>query len=141
MSSVFKMTAEEQAQAVFEILSDVYEQSPWTLEQVKADLTQASTDYFYAYEEDGFVGFLALQQLVGEVEITNIAVKTSCQGRGYGRQLMAEIADIDMPIFLEVRASNQAAQALYQKNGFEVLGQRKNYYHAPVEDAVIMRRN
>ena len=44
------------------------------------------------------------------------------------------------PIFLEVRASNQVAQALYRKFGFESLGIRKNYYHEPQEDAVIMRR-
>ena len=53
---------------------------------------------------------------------------------------MAFLNEVDFPIFLEVRASNNAAQALYQKNGFNAIGHRKNYYHDPVEDAIIMKR-
>ena len=41
---------------------------------------------------------------------------------------------------LEVRASNSAAIALYQKHGFERVGERKNYYEAPKEDAILMTR-
>jgi ribosomal-protein-alanine N-acetyltransferase len=39
---------------------------------------------------------------------------------------------------LEVRAGNAAAQSLYRRNNFEFAGRRRNYYHDPVEDAVIM---
>ena len=38
------------------------------------------------------------------------------------------------------RASNSAALALYQKHGFERVGERKNYYEAPKEDAILMTR-
>jgi len=44
-------------------------------------------------------------------------------------------------IFLEVRPSNKTAVALYKKLGFQKLGLRKNYYHNPIEDAIIMGRS
>ena len=114
-SSVSRLSSQEQAQLIYQILSDVYDQ-----EEV--------------------VGFLALQNLVGELEVTNIAILKAYQGRGYASQLMKHLEERSEPIFLEVRASNQVAQALYRKFGFESLGIRKNYYHEPQEDAVIMRR-
>ena len=134
-SSVSRLSSQEQAQLIYQILSDVYDKSPWTIEQVVADLALDTTEYFYVYDQEEVVGFLALQNLVGELEVTNIAILKAYQGRGYASQLMRS-----EPIFLEVRASNQVAQALYRKFGFESLGIRKNYYHEPQEDAVIMRR-
>ncbi len=126
--------------AVYDILSDVYDVSPWTEEQILSDMQQDSVDYFFVEEDKEIIGFLAIQQLVGELEITNIAIKKAYQGRGLGSQLLANLDQIDFPIFLEVRASNTPAQALYQKFGFEVIGKRKQYYHEPIEDAIIMKR-
>ncbi|MGT2907472.1 ribosomal protein S18-alanine N-acetyltransferase [Streptococcus dentiloxodontae] len=134
------MKAESFAAAVFTILSDVYDTSPWTLTQIESDMAQENTDYFFVYEEKKAVGFLAIQNLVGELEITNIAVLSDYQGKGYASQLMNYLENRSESIFLEVRSSNQAAQNLYQKYGFEKMGQRKHYYHNPTEDAVIMRR-
>ena len=54
--------------------------------------------------------------MAGELEITNIAIKKAYQGHGLGSQLLADLDYVDFPIFLEVRASNTPAQALY-KNG------------------------
>ena len=128
-SSASRLSSQEQAQLIYQILSDVYDKSPWTLEQVVADLALDTTEYFYVYNQEEVVGFLALQNLVGEIEVTNIAVLKAYQGRGYASQLMKYLEERSEPIFLEVRASNQVAQALYRKFGFESLGIRKNYYH------------
>lgn len=133
-------TLEENVVAVYDILSDVYAKSPWSEKQILADMQQSNVDYFFVEVETQVVGFISVQQLVGELEITNIAVKKSYQGQGLGAQFMAFLNEVDFPIFLEVRASNNAAQALYQKNGFNAIGHRKNYYHDPVEDAIIMKR-
>ena len=140
ISSVSRLSLEEQVQVIYQILSDVYETSPWTLDQVRADLALETSEYFYSYNQGRPVGFLALQHLVGECEVTNLAVLKAFQGQGHAKKLMQELADYQEPIFLEVRASNQAAQGLYQASGFQAIGLRKNYYHAPQEDAVIMRR-
>ena len=130
----------EKVDAVYDILSDVYDKSPWTKEQILSDMQQDNVDYFFVEVDKTAIGFLVIQQLVGELEITNIAVKKARQGEGWGSQLLAHLDHVDFPIFLEVRASNTSAQALYQKFGFEVIGKRQRYYHEPVEDAIIMKR-
>lgn len=130
----------EKVAAVYDILSDVYDKSPWTQEQILSDMQQDNVDYFFVEVDKTAIGFLAIQQLVGELEITNIAVKKAHQGEGWGSQLLEHLDHVDFPIFLEVRASNTSAQALYQKFGFEVIGKRQRYYHEPVEDAIIMKR-
>lgn len=130
----------EKVAAVYDILSDVYDKSPWTKEQILSDMQQDNVDYFFVEVDKTAIGFLAIQQLVGELEITNIAVKKARQGEGWGSQLLAHLDHVDFPIFLEVRASNTSAQALYQKFGCEVIGKRQRYYHEPVEDAIIMKR-
>lgn len=56
MSNVCK---EERARAVFEVLTDVYDSSPWTYEQVLADMTKPDTDYFFVYDDKAIVGFIA----------------------------------------------------------------------------------
>ena len=126
--------------AVYEILSDVYPVSPWSEKQILSDMQQDNVDYFFVKKDEKIVGFLAISQLAGELEITNIAIKKDYQGHGLGNQLLADLDHVDFPIFLEVRASNTPAQALYKKCGFGIIGKRKQYYHEPVEDAIIMKR-
>ena len=130
----------KKAEEILALLSDVYGLSPWNLEQIEADLKQANTEYFYLYEAQALIGFLALQDLAGELEITQLAVKKAYQGQGLANQLMEFLSDRPERIFLEVRASNQVARALYEKHGFLPVGQRKNYYQNPVEDAILMAR-
>lgn len=130
----------QRSQEILTVLSDVYGVSPWSLEQIEADLNQANTEYFYLHDHQDLIGFLAIQNLVGELEITQIAIKKAYQGRGLGDQLMAQLSDRRESIFLEVRASNEAARALYAKYGFVQVGKRKNYYQNPAEDAILMVR-
>ena len=116
---------------------------PWDTfagKQILSDMQQDNVDYFFVKKDEKIVGFLAISQLAGELEITNIAIKKAYQGHGLGSQLLANLDHVDFPIFLEVRASNTPAQALYKKCGFGIIGKRKQYYHEPVEDAIIMKR-
>ena len=100
-SSASRLSCQEQAQIIYQILSDVYDKSPWTIEQVVADLALDTTEYFYVYDQEEVVGFLALQNLVGELEVTNVAVLKAYQGRGYASQLMKYLEERSEPIFLE----------------------------------------
>ncbi|GFH40673.1 ribosomal protein S18-alanine N-acetyltransferase [Pseudolactococcus insecticola] len=124
------------------ILTAVYETSPWTFEQTFADMLLETTAYYLAFSDsDGkLVGFLATSTVMDETEITNIAVLTGFQGQGIASRLMQQLATSDGTIFLEVRASNLAAQKLYEKCGFVAYYQRKDYYQNPSEDAILMRR-
>ena len=126
-------------QAIYEVMTDVYPVSPWTLEQIQADLSQDQTWYALAYDGAEVIGFLAIQENLFEAEVLQIAVKKAYQGQGIASALF-EILPTDKEIFLEVRNSNQIAQAFYKKEKMAVIAERKSYYHDPVEDAIIMKR-
>jgi ribosomal protein S18 acetylase RimI-like enzyme len=80
-----------------------------------------------------------LAGMVAEREILNLAVDAPYRRLGIaGRLLRAELRRGGIHL-LEVRESNHAAQALYQKFGFEQIGQRPGYYQSPVEAAIVMR--
>lgn len=131
---------ENLAEAVLAVMESVYEQSPWTLGQIASSMTSQDEDYYLAYEGQELVGFLVVQTVLDEMEILQIAVKADFQRLGIASQLMATVMDWDGDIFLEVRESNSAAQALYTRQHFTKIGKRKDYYRHPVEDAVIMKR-
>lgn len=141
MKGTIKKGSSQDAAAILAVMEDVYEASPWKLEQIEADLEQESSTYYLALDEEGQVlGFVAIQETLYEAEVLQIAVKRAFQGRGLAEQLLAQLSD-QKEIFLEVRVSNQPAQGLYKKMHFEEIARRKNYYHDPIEDAVIMKRN
>ena len=74
-----------------------------------------------------------------KAEVLQIAVKGAYQGQGIASALFAQLP-ADKEIFLEVRKSNHRAQAFYKKEKMAVIAERKAYYHDPVEDAIIMKR-
>ena len=61
------------------------------------------------------------------------------QGQKIGTALF-DFLPADKEIFLEVRESNKPALLFYKKEKFEAIARRKAYYHAPVEDAIVMKR-
>ena len=95
-------------------------------------------------KEERVLGFLVARTLESEWEIENIAVIAERQRSGLGRALLGELVSRarlagGSSVILEVRESNAAACALYEKLGFMEEGRRKSYYHAPKEDAVLYR--
>ena len=95
-------------------------------------------------EEKGVEGFLVARRVGPQWEIENIAVAGRARRRGLGARLLGELlvrarAAGAREVFLEVRESNRAARALYERWAFVESGRRKSYYHDPVEDAVLYR--
>ena len=127
------------AQAIYAVMVDVYPVSPWTLEQIQADLSQDQTWYALAYDGAEVIGFLAVQENLFEAEVLQIAVKQTYQGQKIATALF-DFLPADKEIFLEVRESNRPALLFYKKEKFEEIARRKAYYHAPMEDAIIMKR-
>ncbi len=89
------------------------------------------------------VGFAGFWIMVGEAHITNIAVRVPYRRQGIGERLLISVIDMATElnahtITLEVRASNTAAQSLYQKYGFTQVGLRRGYYSDNKEDGVLM---
>lgn len=139
MIEIFKTEDSQLADAIYRVLLDVYETSPWTLEQIQQDLQASQTWYAVAVEAGQVLGFLAVQENNFEAEVLQIAVKTAYQGQGLASRLFNLLPE-NKEIFLEVRESNSGAQLFYQKKHFTEIARRKGYYHAPVEDAIIMKR-
>jgi len=86
----------------------------------------------------------ALLRCFDDAELIMIAVDPLYRRRGIGEMLLEELISEAKKreaagIFLEVRESNEAARAMYEKAGFVVTGVRRDYYHAPRENAVIMQ--
>ena len=89
-------------------------------------------------------GFLVAQQLPPEWELENIVVAPTARRIGLGMRLIQALLvkareTNSEAVFLEVRESNTAARALYEKTGFALTGRRKAYYTNPPEDAVLYR--
>ena len=96
-------------------------------------------------EEAGHVvGFIVGRDAAGEWEIENIAVTADARRRGLGSHLVGEFLHYvrssgGIQVFLEVRESNNAARALYEKWAFVEAGRRTGYYNDPPEDALILK--
>lgn len=89
------------------------------------------------------LGFIGIWLMVGEAHIVTFAVRERYRRLGVGERLLIAAIEQSMAydqevVTLEVRASNDAAQRLYEKYGFANVGVRKRYYTDDNEDAVIM---
>ena len=89
------------------------------------------------------LAFLAARLTADELHVNNIGVRESARRRGIGTELLGRALDWAggagaHTALLEVRAGNHAAQELYGRHGFQIVGRRRNYYHDPTEDALIM---
>lgn len=93
----------------------------------------------------GLAGYAVLRIIAPEAEIENICVAPACRRSGVGETLMEEMLRLAAErgadrVFLEVRAHNEPAKALYLKKGFAESYRRRNYYQGPTEDAIIMMK-
>lgn len=94
-------------------------------------------------DSTGITGFIAARFTGDEVHINNVAVRHAFRLRGIGATLLGHVLKEGARMgarsaILEVRAANMAAQALYQRVGFRVVGRRRGYYTDPPEDALVM---
>lgn len=143
MWKIKSMTAAETGQ-VAAIAAEVFSQ-PWTKQALDDSLSGDDNFFLLCMEEDAVLGYCGLYMAADEGEIINVAVKPEYRGQGIAHQLMqALLAKGNTQgisrYFLEVRVSNTAAIALYEKNGFIRQGIRKNFYQSPKEDAYVMNR-
>jgi ribosomal-protein-alanine N-acetyltransferase len=133
-----------------EQLYQIYEQSfefgsPWTKKQVNESLFQENNHYLFVKEENQLVGFLLYIAIADQADVINLAILPSFQKQGVAKKLVLAMEEElckrgTSEVFLEVRQSNINAQNFYKKIGFEEISKRKNYYHHPSEDAIILRK-
>lgn len=120
---------------------------PWSAQSFRDMLEAPQALLFVALDDAGrLVGYAVGTVAADEGEILNVAVRESHRRQGVARALMAVLlAALEGRgagnLYLEVRASNEAALALYRSLGFRELGRRFGYYRAPREDAITMVRD
>ncbi|WP_078551292.1 ribosomal protein S18-alanine N-acetyltransferase [Bacillus alkalicellulosilyticus] len=117
---------------------------PWSKTAFMNELTSNQFAHYVVMEVSGeIIGYCGVWLVLDEAHITNIAIHSSQQGKKYGQALLEYIMQLakmygSKKMTLEVRVSNEIAQSLYKKLGFQVGGIRKNYYTDNLEDALVM---
>ena len=118
--------------------------TPWSLAMFVLELSKPSGICMAALREGRIVGYLICSRYDTVWHLMNVAVDVRLRREGIASALLARLFEqadrAGEQYTLEVRASNLAAMALYEKFGFRHAGMRRGYYHDNQEDAVIMWR-
>lgn len=118
---------------------------PWSEKALSEELTNEVARFFVCVSENEVVGYAGMHIMSGECYVDNIAVKVSHRRQNIGSLLTQKLIETAKSengefISLEVRKSNTPAISLYEKYGFVSVGERKNFYDKPIENAVIMTK-
>jgi ribosomal-protein-alanine N-acetyltransferase len=117
---------------------------PWTERSFHFEVTSNQASRCWVAEQAGrIVGVVVAWLLVDEMHIATIATHPDFRRQGIAQTLLDHVLKLGadegaVSSFLEVRASNLAAQAMYRKFGYEVTGRRPHYYKDNGEDAILM---
>ncbi len=116
---------------------------PWSEITFLKELENPHGYYVIAIKDGSLVGYAGMWMILDEGHITNIAVAKKWRGHGIGKQLVNALVEKAcqmslVGLTLEVRKNNIPAINLYESFGFISVGERKNYYHYPSDDAIIM---
>ena len=116
--------------------------APWSEKEMLAECTNSMAHYKVAVVDGTVVGYGGFWLIVDEAHLTNIAIDEKHRRKGLGEQVLTAMLQCAAELgaraaTLEVRKSNTAAQALYEKDGFFLAGVRREYYLDNREDAYI----
>lgn len=137
--TVTKMSAEHIA-AIARLEKECFAEL-WSEASLTEELSNPDSHFLVAVCGD-VAGYIGVQEICGEAYITNVAVFDNHRKNGVGRMLLktaeegAKSRNCDF-ITLEVRVSNSPAISLYESEGYERVGIRKNFYASPIEDGAI----
>jgi [ribosomal protein S18]-alanine N-acetyltransferase len=125
---------------VLELERATYPQ-PWSEGIFTDELSRSDRVYVLAEQDRQMIGFAGLMLVEDDAHVTTLAVKTDARKAGLGTRLMLRLIAAGLErgarnLTLEVRATNEGAQRLYNRFGMAAVGVRKNYYRD--DDAVIM---
>lgn len=118
---------------------------PWSENSIASELSNPLSLWVVAVDGNTVAGYVGSQAVMGEADMMNLAVLPSYRRQNIGKNLVTELIKqlSEKEVYsltLEVRASNEAAIRLYTSLGFLQIGRRPNYYKAPKEDALILRK-
>lgn len=139
---IIRKMRQEDTAAVSRLESEVFTM-PWSENAFRKMAEEENAIYIVAVYQDTIIGNCGVRNILGEGEITNVAVSEKYRGHGVAkrmfRMLLTEGREHGIDAFtLEVRKSNLPAIRLYESFGFETAGIRPRFYEKPVEDALVM---
>lgn len=116
--------------------------TPWSAKSFEDFLSNGCSHCLVAIMGNEVCGYVGMNLILGEGEITNIAVLQKFRRKGVAAALLDSLCETESleRLMLDVRVSNTAAQSLYENHGFSVDGIRKGFYSKPREDAILMSR-
>lgn len=118
---------------------------PWTYSGFENELKNDSSHFYVALCDNSEIGYMGFYTILDEGYVANIAVLPEYRRRGIAGSLIKNAINYCREnklafLSLEVRKFNENAVRLYKKFGFEIVGERKNFYSSPVENAFIMTK-
>ena len=117
---------------------------PWTEKMFEEEISGKFSVYRVVIKDGKAIAYMGMWVLADEGHITNIAVSKNYRRQGVASLLLKDFINLAKErnlafMTLEVRASNEAARALYSSFGFCEVGRRKKYYEN-TEDAILMTK-
>ena len=140
MAVVIRPMTRDDLAVVAALEAEIYPQ-PWSPGVFETEIDRDDRAYLVVDNSHGIAGYGGMMFVDEDAHITTMAVSPGARRGRLGTRLMLSLVDEARKrgarnLTLEVRVSNDAAQRLYDRFGFDKVGLRKNYYRN--EDAVIM---
>jgi len=139
----FRPMMADDLDAIMEIEPHIYSH-PWTRGNFADSLKSAHNAWVLLHNEE-IIGYALMMMVLDEAHLLNLSISKAYQKQGLGRLLLEHMISIAQTLnaanmFLEVRASNISAIALYENIGFNEMAVRRGYYpaHHGREDAILM---
>ncbi len=138
---IIREMTERDIKAIADLEKECFSE-PWSENSLREELSNETARFYVLRDSENLLGYIGANNICNEVYITNVAVNSKYRGNGYGKILVNHLikqSELERAFFitLEVRKSNENAILLYEKCGFKNVGERKNFYSKPTEDAII----
>ena len=137
-----RLAAERDADAIAAIEAEIFS-DPWSESAVAEHLNAPCKTGFVLSRDGRLAGYVLASLVADEGELLRIGTAKVYRRTGVAAALLArflgEAGKTARAVYLEVRRSNAAARALYEKSGFTLTGVRADYYRDPREDAALYR--
>jgi ribosomal-protein-alanine acetyltransferase len=145
---VFTPAGVEDVDEIFALERQIFPDDAWSKELVRSELEHPDSYYLQARDDSGqlvgYAGLRAPRVRGGQADIQTLGVAEGFRRQGVGQRLLdtllAEARSRGIAeVFLEVRADNPGASALYEGTGFREIARRPGYYQPGSIDAIVMR--
>ncbi len=120
--------------------------SPWNTRSFAEEVDRPISRLLAMKTDSRLSGYICFWIVAGEIHLMKMAIHPEMRGNGLGFFLLTRMIEEGRSekaekVWLEVRLSNSAARALYEKAGFMEVGRRRGYYSNGKEDALVMTLN